>query len=93
MLEVQKLAILSTAHITPETNEWLETRKFDEENGPNGGKTPYGYFLHVPGEDIPADVFPKDLLDVFDFGRRHGCFYVYLDRDGEIVDELASFDW
>lgn len=92
MLEVQKLAIISTSHISEQTSNWLD-RRFDEDPGPNGGRTPFGYFLYVPSEDNCIDTYPQDLLNVFAFARSHGIYYLYLDRDGEPVDDLETFDW
>ena len=80
--EIQSFLTLSTAHITRETSDRLT------ENGYNYGE--YGHFIYVGGPlwDVSGDV-----LDVKNYARSCGCHYILLDRDGDTVDKLPTYEW
>lgn len=89
-LEIEKVLVLSLAHITKVSNEWLE----------NGGGSSiimdsywYGYRIFVDPHPIGMDMVHESVFECIDLARENGCSYVKLDRDGPCVDELQKYDW
>lgn len=78
----------STAHISPQTRTWLETRASRGEE--LIGATPYGWFLWVD-EGVRTDL-PADLTTVMDHARKLGAEYILFDRDAPENDALPVFD-
>jgi hypothetical protein len=99
-MEIEKLAILSTAHLDPLTAEWLDAIDWSR-SGPSGGTVTYGYFMFAHEEntvtDSPAHArsgeFPEELWAAFEHVRKSGCRYVFFDQDGDVVEGLPVFDW
>lgn len=59
-------------------------------------ETEYGWFMWAPGDiddDPDYDDVPDEVRAIWRFARAHGCHYVLLDRDAEILDGLPSWDW
>lgn len=90
VIEHHAMAVLSTAHISKSTADWLEA-----------GDTPmsvwsceYGFMMHVWTKDTPSYAeMPPDLQAVMSFVKGYNCSYVLLDRDGEKYEGLNLFDW
>lgn len=108
MLEIDKMLTLSTAHITPHTggllDEYLRRREheFDGDIEQNFDgcsvypKADYGWFIYVDdAKDDPAvfDKLPADFAYLVDYALSHDCKWLCLDRDGDVVDDLISYDW
>jgi hypothetical protein len=87
-LEIAKMLILSTAHVTLETSQRLP-------DGIEGliayEKGEYGWLIYVNAPHVVP--LPADLQGVRDLARNHGCEWVMLDRDGDVIDALPSYDW
>lgn len=81
-LEIRSFLTLSTAHITQSTSALLSERNY------NYGE--YGHFIWAGG---PQANVSGDLLDVINYARANGCAYVLLDRDGDTIDELPTYEW
>ena len=81
-LEIRSFLTLSTAHITRETSDLLT------EKGYSYGE--YGHFIWAGG---PQANVSGDLLDVINYARANWCAYVLLDRDGDTIDELPTYEW
>jgi hypothetical protein len=79
---------LSTAHITPETGEFL--------NDPADPflvvykKIQFGWFMCL-NQSMPH--LPKDLADIINFAKNNECTCICLDRDGEEVSQLPIYNW
>lgn len=88
----RKLAVLdiSTAHLKPETATLLDKAPLDQWPVA-GGKTQYGYYIYAHDENDGS--IPPELWECCRFARKHGCEYLYFDRDADTYKELASFDW
>lgn len=107
MLEIAKLLTLSTAHITPETAKRLEAfcnpglrHTRDACLWLDGivvyEKSEYGWFIYCgDAKDDPEkfDALPADLAYLIDFALTNDCLWLCLDRDGDVVDDLVSYDW
>lgn len=67
---------ISTAHLAPETMEFLDSRR--KEAWPViGGHIPYGYFVYAHDEDDPE--IPRDLWACFEFAHTNGCSHLRFD--------------
>lgn len=80
---VRRVWDLSTAHITPETATWLETKAcLDGE---------HGFLVYVPPE-IPKDSCPVDLAFLLRCAVDYADF-ILLDRDADTDPRLPIWDW
>lgn len=95
MTEVTKLLVLSTGHITKETNSLLTIIDMSEWPCSGGPYGDYGWFLYAHDEncDEGDQKIPDDLWAVMQFARKEGCNYILLDRDGDTTEELPIYDW
>ena len=83
MLDIQKTLTISTARITPETNELCLSvyRKED-----------YGYYITIT-DQIDYNLLPTELAKIIQFTKDVGCSILCLDCDGPIIPYLETFDW
>lgn len=86
---IQKLLDISTAHILESTAQWLNNTPGDLILYP---KAEYGWFIYTGSEEFPEDT-PEELANAIIYAESLGCHWLVLDRDGEIINELPSFDW
>lgn len=95
-MEISKMITISTAHIRKETADdlgstmntryvgWMQWFSYYD-------KADYGWF--IPTDYVEFEMLPKDLADCIRFALRHGCDWLCLDCDGEIVDSLPTYEW
>ena len=96
-MEIDRIITISSAHVSRETYEWL-TEEADKQDAQIPvvvyAKSAYGFFIYIPKDirskhkDIPAD-----LLDCVLFADRNDCRWLCLDRDGEMSDDLITYNW
>ena len=91
-MEISKLLVLSTAHITENTTRQLENTPSCDWPMSGGEYSEYGWFMRSGFEDRPVGL-PDDLWKLFVFAKDQGCDYLLLDRDGPVLDELPQYDW
>jgi len=88
--EIQKVLVLSTCHITEDTDELLREGKV-----PNL-VIPYeeGYFLWAPSlaSELSDDI-PGELKFLLGYARGCTCQWLRLDCDGPERDDLAKWEW
>lgn len=100
---IVQLLDISTAHIKQSTAELLnhlvflsdKNIIFTKEDYPDliiYPKGEYGWFIFAASEELHKSV-PEELVKVIEHTKAKGCDWLVLDRDGEIIDELESFDW
>ncbi|GAA0853951.1 hypothetical protein ABER99_20195 [Paenibacillus glucanolyticus] len=92
-LQIDKMLVLSTAHIMQETCEFLESRSCPLIVYP---KHEYGYIILVytdTEDDDKCDVIPECLKGLLEFAARQDCEWIMLDRDASICAELPSYEW
>lgn len=96
---------LSTAHITEKDNTLLSSLKSDLDTFCAIRIVPhdYGYFIHVPNYN--SDAYEEMIKELLDFGlsesfillhkyaKVNNCMWINLDRDGETIDYLQTFEW
>lgn len=85
-LEIRKVLVLSTSHLTKETcqnyKKWPFIAEYEE-----------GCYFYV-GPDGTYDAEPpEDLTLVLNFARENGCTEVKFDCDADTTDQLPVFDW
>ncbi|WP_442951658.1 DUF5983 family protein [Paenibacillus sp. GYB003] len=82
---------LSTSHIHPKSNQWLS----DDEQGVLAvfDKHIYGYWILVPDAEADLKDVPDDLQHILRFASELGCSWIMLDGDGQVIEELPTYDW
>lgn len=89
--EVDRIMCMSTAHISKESCELLESDDFTAIAFPN----PNGYGIIVrclPGEDHFGDG-ADDVAACIEYARERGCGYIRFDRDFPAFTDLPVYDW
>lgn len=88
-----KMIDVSTAHLSPDTRQRLETS--DIEGVLFYPKGPWGWFINVPSRKdglIVGNEVPADLKDCIEFAQTHEKEWIMFDCDGAIVNELPTFE-
>ena len=93
--ELQRMACVSTAHIT------LRDKKLLEEWAQDGAKDSpvlvaeyqYGFFLYVWEDDEMDEKFSESMREILENCREAHCWYLQLDSDGPEYEELTLHDW
>ncbi|MDJ0276300.1 hypothetical protein QLH51_05745 [Sphingomonas sp. 2R-10] len=94
-LEQGRYCVLSTAHVSHATSEWLERWSL----GPPPpapvaiATTFYGWFVATREPEAHAEPLPTDLRAAMRFGRQRGFDYILFDSDAAQVDGLDVHDW
>lgn len=92
-MEISKMLTISTAHISPETAQFLDKETIEGKTSLvvyNKGE--YGWFIFI-APDFEAECIPEDLQNCMCFAEGNGCEWLCLDRDGEIIAELKEYTW
>jgi hypothetical protein len=88
--EIQKVLVLSTAHITEQTNNALlsgEVRNMVVTYAD-------GYFIYAPASAVDMDDnMPGELKFLLGYARGLGCDWLRLDCDADTREDLPSWDW
>lgn len=94
-MEVHKMLVLTTAHITEKTADFLQNVGSADITGFVSHPFVYGFVVHWWPEQAEElnPVLPKDLQACIRFAQKHGCDYLMLDSDGEVMPELPEYDW
>lgn len=102
-LEIEKMLVLSTGHLTESTADILNDAAHDEppfcelEWGPSFARDEGWLFRVRPlaenGAPDESEGTPLDLSRVFMFAREHGCAWVMFDCDGPQIEELPWAAW
>lgn len=92
-LQIDRMLVLSTAHISSETNEQLQNNQEEQFPLVVYEKGDYGYLILVPEHDEDLHGVPDDLKRVLEFAALHECEWVMLDCDANVITELPTFEW
>ena len=96
---------LSTAHISPETNERMSLSSLSVKNHNTRKSLPvffpktiggelYGYIVVLClDDDEELSSYPEDLVACMRYADELGCGLLILDSDADIVDDLPTYDW
>lgn len=95
-LETPKMLVLSTGHVTKETNDRFTNGEagvtFYPKAYPDGELV--GFILPlVKGYPWDRENVPAELHAIRAMAEEAGCTWIMFDRDGEIVEALPSYDW
>ena len=96
-MDICKMLTISTAHIKQETAAILDKSY----SGPIPGwlyaiglydKDEYGWFI-MDWDYRSVNTFPADLLECIKVAEKHGCTWLCLDCDGEVLSSIPTYDW
>lgn len=94
-IEIARLLILSTAHLTEET-----ATKMDEgrDIGHPYDTVKYGYEMWVPTilqeiVDVREKGVPGEIVNAFLLAFKYDCRYIRFDRDADTTEQLNTYDW
>jgi hypothetical protein len=96
-LEIHKMLVLSTSHVSQTTADLLPRNHIDMISGDHQDWWPTfsreeGWVFYV-GELKSYKDAPSDLFFVVKYAMSHGCVWLMFDRDGETVDNLKTYEW
>lgn len=93
-LPIYKYLDISTAHIKEETDTYLQKQVRNDNSPLIVYEKECGYFIHVSYnlDEIEMHI-PSDLASCLGFARKHNCYWIVLDRDAEVIDELETYEW
>ena len=105
LLEIEKLAVVSTAHVSEDTANKLPATALDLAGRPDLPALPWwpafvrdeGWLFYLYGYqdefEYKYELAPKDLKDVLQYVRNSGCMWCLFDCDGTKVDGLFTYEW
>ena len=98
-LEIHKIPMISTAHLTREVADVLTKRRDGNPWCPCAAWD-YGYFLFLDNPEDCETPVPQCLLDILEWLRKQevagvldNSRWVRLDESAEKVDELPTYNW
>ena len=79
---IYKTLDISTAHYSQETDDflWNVVDKMQDVS-----------FAVLDKDDLA--VIPSELVFVMGYAAANGCSYIRFDRDGDIIDDLPTWEW
>lgn len=86
---IGKYLDVCTSHLSHETIDSLAMENIE---GVHSYDYPEGTFIVVP-DSFDLGEIPKDLNRLFEYARHNEISLIRLDRDGEEIDELPTYDW
>ena len=94
---IYKTLDISTAHYSQETDKFLqnvvdETQDFSLKVIDTGA----GFIIPAMIDALDTDdldVIPEGLMAVMGYAEAKGCLYIRFDRDGELIDDLPTWEW
>jgi hypothetical protein len=94
-MSIEKAAVISTSHIDPETAKRLtDSMDYVKEFGgwmfEYGWGFPCGWITPSQKESTEA---PACLAEAAVWALNQDCTYLFFDQDGEVLEELPSWDW
>lgn len=96
-LEIRSLMVVSTAHLTEKTAQWLSDQtnyQLAHQHIPslNCGQSTYGFEVHVPIEEYDEQ-WPKELEALFQLARQNMISMISFDCDGPTIEGYPTYDW
>lgn len=97
-MQIEKIMVLSTAHIKKETADLLE----EDNIGLIVISRETGYLIHTVSlpmtDSVSEDLlnnsrYPNDLAACIQLAHKNGCDWLLLDCDGPIESDIPFYDW
>ena len=93
-MEISKMWTLSTAHITKETDKWLNEQAKEPTEGLCVYEKTGGHFIYTPDDfDFEEMDLPKDIETIIAFAIGCGMDWICLDCDGPIETMFSTYKW
>ena len=89
-MEIHKMMVMSTGHISKETATLLD---LDKAGIVVYKKGEYGWFLVVTDWQDAEEPIPIDLEKCLAYAELHGCAWLCLDCDGPMLPDLPQYTW
>lgn len=94
---IYKTLDISTAHYSQETDDFL-WNVVDKMQDVSFAVIPTGTGFIIPVTFPVLDkddlaVIPSELAFVMGYAAANGCSYIRFDRDGDIIDDLPTWEW
>lgn len=86
---IGKYLDVCTSHLTQAT---IDNLVMENIMGVHSYDYPEGMFIVVP-DPFDEEETPKDLVGLFGYARHNDISLIRLDRDGEEIDDLPTYDW
>ena len=95
-LETPRMLVLSTSHVTRATSSNFDMQcddvpTFYPKTYPDGEQV--GWIIPIDPTMPWSHMVSADLVAIRALAELNGCTWIMLDRDGDVIDELPSFDW
>lgn len=94
-LEIQRVLVLSTAHLRKETNDAMET----DTDGPvalvSFDSLTHGYLVYCTDDPgiLEDPNFPDEIRQAIQFAQEHDCTHLRYDPDAATLDQLPTWEW
>lgn len=95
-LEITKMLTLSTGHIDIDSADYLDSKDNSLVVYNKGHKgEEYGWFICICTSTIEEDLedVPEPLENVIRFAISLDCAWLCLDRDGDFISYLPTYEW
>lgn len=89
-MEIYKMMVMSTGHISKETAELLDRDNVGVVVYP---KAEYGWFIVVSDWWDIEQTIPEDLKQCLAYAEKNGCDWLCLDYDAELYPDIPSYNW
>ena len=90
-MNISKMLTLSTAHLKPETRDFLILESIKGYYGLSVYSNEYGFFIYVD-EDNEFNNIPNDLSDCLQLAKDNDCEWIKFDRDELPIDNLKVYE-
>ena len=90
-MNISKMLTLSTAHLRPDTRDFLILESIKGYYGLSVYSNEYGFFIYVD-EDNELNNIPNDLSGCLQLAKDNDCEWIKFDRDELPIDNLKVYE-
>lgn len=90
-MNISKMLTLSTAHLKPETRDFLIFESIKAYYGLSVYSNEYGFFVYVDTDNDSKNI-PCDLSDCLQLAKENDCEWIKFDRDEILLDKLPVYE-
>lgn len=98
-IEIARMIVCSTSHITAESAKWLKMQGKTIANEAvtdlHMAASSYGWLICCRqwAENEKPNDLPNDLTNVLEFARKNDADWINIDCDGPEIETLPTYDW